>query len=204
MNFKNTIRQTPNVSKNKMTPKGIILHHSGGTFNGSVAWVLNPVSKVSYHCIVNENGDRTILASDDKICWHAGRSSFKNVSSCNNYMLGIAVSGDTTKRLLTNEEVESVAQWCIKKMKAYGFGLDFVTTHREVSPGRKNDVDIRAENQIKDRIKQLVSFNINYEVGRGDTLFSISKRFNTTIDAVIKLNNLKSSILTIGQKLMIP
>lgn len=204
MKFKNTIKQTPNVSKNKMTPKGIILHHTAGSYNGSVSWVLNPVSKVSYHCIVNENGDRTILASDDQICWHAGKSSFKGLSSCNNFMLGIAVYGDTTKRLLTNEEIESVAKWCIEKMKAYGFSLDWITTHREVSPGRKNDVDIRAEKQIKDRIKELVKYKINYEVGKGDTLFSIAKRFDTSTTEIIKINNLKTNILTIGQKILIP
>jgi hypothetical protein len=33
-------------------------------------------------------------------------------------MLSIAVSGDTSKRELTEEEIESVALWCVEKMKA--------------------------------------------------------------------------------------
>jgi len=71
-------------------------------------------------------------------------------------MLGIAVSGNTNERELTPQEVESVAQWCVRKMKAYNFGIDRITTHRHVSPNRKNDVDARAEKRIKDRIVELL------------------------------------------------
>jgi N-acetyl-anhydromuramyl-L-alanine amidase AmpD len=70
--------------------------------------------------------------------------------------LGIAVSGNTNERELTNEETESVAEWCVRKMKAYNFGLDQITTHRAISPNRKNDVDQRAEKRIKDKIIELL------------------------------------------------
>jgi N-acetyl-anhydromuramyl-L-alanine amidase AmpD len=71
-------------------------------------------------------------------------------------MLGIAVSGNTNERELTEQETESVAEWCIRKMKSYGFGLDSITTHREIAPNRKNDVDHRAEKRIKDKILELL------------------------------------------------
>jgi hypothetical protein len=41
-------------------------------------------------------------------------------------------------------------------MKAYNFGIDQITTHRHVSPKRKNDVDVRAEKKIKDLIVELM------------------------------------------------
>jgi N-acetyl-anhydromuramyl-L-alanine amidase AmpD len=71
-------------------------------------------------------------------------------------MLSIAVSGDTSKRELTEEEIEAVALWCVEKMKAYNFGLDMVTTHREIAPKRKTDVDTRAEKAIKSRILEMI------------------------------------------------
>lgn len=43
-----------------------------------------------------------------------------------------------------------------------------------------------------------------YIVQKGDSLYSISKRFNTTVDDIKRLNNLKSNLLSIGQKLNIP
>jgi LysM repeat protein len=41
-------------------------------------------------------------------------------------------------------------------------------------------------------------------VQEGDTLTSIAQRFGTTIDAIIAANNLPSTVITIGQVLVIP
>lgn len=146
------IKQSPNVSNNPIKPLGIILHHSGGTYKSSVDWCLRKESKVTYHCMVDLNGDRTILAKDTQRAWHAGVSKFNNKNDCNSFMLGISVSGDTNNRRLSEFEIESVARWCVEKMKLWGFGLDWITTHREVSPRRKSDVSVEAERQIKERI----------------------------------------------------
>ena len=43
-----------------------------------------------------------------------------------------------------------------------------------------------------------------YVVQAGDSLWSIAKKFNTTVDELKKLNNLTSNTLKIGQKLKIP
>jgi AmpD protein len=153
------MKQVVKISPNKgrvLSPKGIVLHHTAGSYSGSVSWCLNPQSRVSYHAIVNLNGDMTILVPDNAQAWANGVSSFKGKTNCNGFMLSIAVSGNTNERELTEQEVESVAEWCVRKMKAYGFGLDSITTHRAISPNRKNDVDSRAEKRIKDKIIELI------------------------------------------------
>jgi len=43
-----------------------------------------------------------------------------------------------------------------------------------------------------------------YKVGPKETLFAISKRFNTTVDAIKQLNNLSSNSLSVGQLLKVP
>ena len=43
-----------------------------------------------------------------------------------------------------------------------------------------------------------------YTVKSGDTLYSIARKFNTTVDDLIKINGLTSTLLTIGQKIMLP
>ena len=43
-----------------------------------------------------------------------------------------------------------------------------------------------------------------YEVKSGDSLYSIAKKYNTTVDALMKNNDLTSSFLQIGQVLKIP
>src|SRR5690606_41664578 len=39
---------------------------------------------------------------------------------------------------------------------------------------------------------------------RGDTLYSLARRYNTSVDALRKLNNLKNSSLSTGQRLRVP
>ena len=43
-----------------------------------------------------------------------------------------------------------------------------------------------------------------YTVQKGDNLYSIARKFNTTVSAIKNLNNLANDILSIGQKLLIP
>jgi peptidoglycan endopeptidase LytF len=44
---------------------------------------------------------------------------------------------------------------------------------------------------------------ITYTVQKGDSLYSISRKFNTSVDQIMKLNNLSSNLLSIGQILKI-
>ena len=45
---------------------------------------------------------------------------------------------------------------------------------------------------------------ISYTVKSGDSLWSIAKKYNTTVDEIKSLNNLTSNSLSIGQQLLIP
>ncbi len=48
------------------------------------------------------------------------------------------------------------------------------------------------------------SDTVKYIVQKGDSLYSIAKRYNVTVDAIKSLNNLTSNTLSIGQELQIP
>ena len=49
-----------------------------------------------------------------------------------------------------------------------------------------------------------VDEGISYTVKKGDSLYSIAKKYNVTIDEIKELNNLTSNLLSIGQVLLIP
>lgn len=44
---------------------------------------------------------------------------------------------------------------------------------------------------------------VTYTVQKGDSLYTIAKKYNTTVDNIKKKNNLTSNLLSIGQKLII-
>lgn len=46
--------------------------------------------------------------------------------------------------------------------------------------------------------------NVTYTVKSGDTLYSIAREFGTTVSAITALNNLATTVLSIGQKLLLP
>ena len=56
---------------------------------------------------------------------------------------------------------------------------------------------------IKIPIKETSTETETYIVQKGDSLYSIAKKFNTTVDNLKKLNNLTSTLLDIGQTLIV-
>ena len=104
---------------------------------------MNPASRVSYHCIIKENGERTVLADDNERAWHAGVSSWRNRNDLNSWSIGLAFEGDTNNRELNANEMESAAQYLVPIMQKYGLKIADVTDHRTVSPNRKDDLNVR-------------------------------------------------------------
>lgn len=52
--------------------------------------------------------------------------------------------------------------------------------------------------------EEIISEGTVYKVKIGDTLYSIAKQYNVSVDDIVNQNNLVSNNLTIGTKLLIP
>ena len=64
--------------------------------------------------------------------------------------------------------------------------------------------DEKSKNKLSKKKSSNDIITISHVVQKGDTLYSISKLYNTTIDEIKEQNNLKSTELSIGQELKIP
>ena len=64
-----------------------------------------------------------------------------------------------------------------------------------------DDEVLKGKQPKRVRVNSGITFHI---VEKGDTLYSLSKRYNTTVDVIKGLNNLNSNDLAIGQELKIP
>lgn len=160
--FTQTVRgRSPNRNSGTNECKGIVFHHASGYFEGTARWCLKPKTYAAYHCLINSDGTRAILGFDSDRLHHAGVSSFKGRSRCNNFMLGVAFVGDTNtgamraSRHLTADELASAKEWVASKMSTHGITKDWITHHRVVSPNRKDDLSISAWGQVMEALRLL-------------------------------------------------
>lgn len=82
-------RETPNVGK-ALRPELLVMHYTGSSsYAGAVDWLCNRQASASAHLVISEAGEITQLAPFNRVTWHAGASSFKGRSGCNNFSIGI-------------------------------------------------------------------------------------------------------------------
>lgn len=138
--YPQTNRKTPNISAGRVIkPTHVILHHTSGPYAGSVSWCMDPISKVSYHCIIARSGKRTVLALPTQRTWHAGVSSWQGRKNCNDFSLGLAWEADTYQVPLGDDAILSAVEYLLPLLDEYHIPLSHIIRHADVSPGRKND-----------------------------------------------------------------
>lgn len=71
------------------------------------------------------------------------------------------------------------------------------------------DIKVLGKQMAKEEAKVMLDDNFGadevslYEIQKGDTLYSVSKKFNLSVDELKQKNNLSENALSIGQKLMV-
>jgi len=87
----------------------------------------------------------------------------------------------------------------------YGIARKFNTTVDEIKRiNGLSDNNLSIGQELKIPSSSSGASTNNYKVQRGDSLYSIAKKFNTTVDELKRLNNLSSNSLAIGDVLKIP
>lgn len=150
-------REIPHATRNMggdLKPLGIVFHSTYGNATGSLSWIKNSASRVSYHTIIFPNGERHNVVPFNRVAWHAGRSTFKGRSGCNSFTIGLAFEGNLYSRSLSDDEINSAVEIAVKLMRGYGISIDWVTDHRTISPGRKEDIPPATLAMLKDRIAE--------------------------------------------------
>ena len=120
----------------------IILHADAGKSElGTIAWLLNPQSKVSYHYLVGRHGVIYQLVQDARRAWHAGPSSFDGVPNCNNYSIGVSFANDQAGEAFPAAQVEAGAVLVADLCRTHGIPAARIATHAAIAvpEGRKRD-----------------------------------------------------------------
>lgn len=135
-------RPSPNFASNRVNERlGVLIHHSVMSFDATIAYMSEAKNEVSYHCLIARDGTRCRLVADESIAWHAGASTFLGRTRCNEFLLGLAFAGDTYATPLTELQIDSALEWLALRWAKHQWTLDRIVDHRQVSPGRKDDLN---------------------------------------------------------------
>lgn len=141
MPFREFERLSPNRGPGPHEQLGVLVHHSVLPFDQTVLKMADPASQVSYHCLIALDGARCTLVADAEIAWHAGASTFMGRSRCNDFLLGLSFAGDTYAAPLSDRQVASALEWLAARWTRRGWNAGRVIDHRQVAPGRKDDLN---------------------------------------------------------------
>lgn len=125
----------------------------------------------------------------------------KKLNSINNNMLTL---GQMLKVPVKIVDVGDTDIYQVKEGDTlYSIANKYNISVNELKAINELDSDILSIGQILNVPSGLSLVN-TYIVTKGDTLYSVAKKFDTTIDEIKKLNNLDNNMLSVGQKLLIP
>lgn len=122
--------------------KLLVLHGDAGKSDGgTVEWIKDPLSKVSYHYLVGRAAGIYQFVPEDEKAWHAGVSSWEGCTvgvSVNATSIGVAFANDS-KEPYKEPQIIAGAKLVAQICKRHNIPLHLVRSHAEVSPGRKTD-----------------------------------------------------------------
>ncbi len=122
-----TLNYSPNfeIKKRKINQiKFIIFHYTGmKKESDAINRLIDPLSKVSSHYLIKNNGEIIKLVPDLYIAWHAGQSLWKNFKYLNKNSIGIEICNpghDIRYKKFSKKQIQSIlklSKFLIKKYK---------------------------------------------------------------------------------------
>jgi N-acetylmuramoyl-L-alanine amidase len=148
-------------------PDLLLLHYTGmpagrglTTAERAIRWLCDPVSQVSAHYVVAEDGTVTQLVPEARRAWHAGRSSWAGEEDVNSASIGIEIAhpghwwdlaglpnrqGDDAAEVhpgygeFPAAQITAVIGLARDIVRRHRIPADRVLAHSDVAPGRKRD-----------------------------------------------------------------
>ncbi|RPF54721.1 N-acetylmuramoyl-L-alanine amidase [Abyssicoccus albus] len=207
-----------------MKPTTITVHNTANTARarGEASYMNSNNNYTSYHVAVDDK-EVVQLIPFNRNAWHAGnltgnRTSI-GVEIC--YSMDNGYNGSKSERYKQAED--NAATYIAHVLTQYGWGVDRVRKHEDWSGKycphkmlstnswrdflrliqRKMD-EINGDKKTSKQVTKKVKKQRNtYIVRKGDTLWGIANDHGITVSQLKSLNNLRSNVLQIGQKLTV-
>jgi N-acetylmuramoyl-L-alanine amidase len=129
--------------KNGRHPDAIILHYTGMADAASaLALLCSPVSDVSCHYFVFEDGHVLQLVPEDRRAWHAGRGAWAGETDMNSASIGIEIVNpghDHGYPAFPDVQIEAVTALCADIAERWRIRPERILAHSDMAPARKRD-----------------------------------------------------------------
>jgi N-acetylmuramoyl-L-alanine amidase len=140
-----TLHPSPNFEprRGKARADMLVLHYTGMMSAArAIAWLAEPVSKVSCHYVVDEAGQITQMVPESGRAWHAGIGCWAGESDINSASIGIEIQNpghDLGYPEFTDAQMAGVIALAQDIIVRNAILPRRVLAHSDVSPGRKID-----------------------------------------------------------------
>ena len=124
-------------------PSLIVLHYTGmETAEDALDRLCDPVSEVSAHYFIDEDGGVLQLVDEEKRAWHAGLAHWVGESDINSHSIGIEIVNSGHEfgyKAFPDIQINAVIKLCIDIMARYSISSSGILGHSDVAPSRKID-----------------------------------------------------------------
>src|SRR6185503_1984512 len=139
------VQASPNHSERKgvSEPDIIVLHYTGmKSADAAAACLCDPVTEVSSHYLVFEDGRVLQMVPEARRAWHAGVSCWEGYSDINSRSIGIEIANPGHEfgyPPFPKTQIGAVAALCKDIIARHKIRADRVLAHSDIAPARKQD-----------------------------------------------------------------
>ncbi len=114
-------------------------------FTNSLDWDAHPYFakirglEVSTHLLIRRDGELIQFVPFNRRAWHAGESSFRGRTCCNDFSIGIELEGDDETPYTDSQYAVLIAVTNALVATYPALSAREVAAHSDISPGRKTD-----------------------------------------------------------------
>lgn len=134
---------SPNFDERKLPITMLVLHYTGMEDAASaIARLTDAEAKVSAHYLIAEDGEIVRMVGEDKRAWHAGLSSWRQITDVNSASIGIELVNPGHEfgyRSFPPAQMDALIPLVKEIVDRHGIAPDNVVGHSDVAPQRKMD-----------------------------------------------------------------
>ena len=131
------------ASESMRAPFGIVLHHTGGSFEGDLATLTKSGTKVSANDYIDKRGRIFELCEFPKRAWHAGKADLHGITEWNMHGWGIEIENlGKGNDPYPRKQIDAIVWRCRERRRKFGItDKKMLVRHRDICVPRNRKPD---------------------------------------------------------------